>query len=135
TATDRDGFIDHYEYAIDPPTLKRAMLAQAETTWVSTRENHVVARFHASHPDSLGPGATASQFHVFVLRAVDNRLGVSPRVVRGFYAYTVAPNVQFTQPIPSRLLRAQVPVPFRAEWLGDDPDGARGPGPPLYPHP
>src|SRR4029453_8870523 len=67
---DPDGRIDHYEYAIDPPTLHRARFAAAETAWVSTKETHVVARFHASHPDSLGPGATASEFHVFVLRAV-----------------------------------------------------------------
>src|SRR5262252_8603500 len=87
TATDPDGRIDHSEYAIDPPSLKQARLAAAETTWVSTHDSHVVARFHASHPDSLGArGATASEFHVFVLRAVDDRGGVSPRVVRGFYA-------------------------------------------------
>src|SRR5262249_10874779 len=57
---DPDGRIDHYEYAVDPPSLKQARFAQAETVWVSTKETHVVAHFHASHPDSLGVGATAS---------------------------------------------------------------------------
>jgi len=75
--SDPDGRIDHYEYAIDPPTARRAALAMAETAWVRTPEHHVMARFHASHPDSLGPGATASEFHVFVLRAVDE-LRVGP---------------------------------------------------------
>ena len=75
--TDPDGTIDHYEYALDPPGLKQARLSLAETTWVKTNDNHVVARFRASHPDSLGHGATASEFHVFVLRAVDNRGGMS----------------------------------------------------------
>jgi len=131
TATDPDGAIDHFEYAVDPPTLKQASLALAETAWVATRENHVVAHFHASHPDTLGPGATASQFHVFVLRAVDDRGGISPRVVRAFYAYTVAPDVQITRPIPYRLLRDWVPIPFRAEWRGHDPDG-EGTGRPAY---
>src|SRR5436309_15392335 len=39
TATDPDGSVDHFEYAIDPPTLKQATFAQAETAWVSTRQN------------------------------------------------------------------------------------------------
>jgi len=84
--SDPDGRIDHYEYALDPPGLKQARFAQAETAWVKTTDHHVVARFHASHPDSLGPGATAPEFHVFVLRAVDDRGGISPDVVRAFYA-------------------------------------------------
>src|SRR5215472_16146877 len=84
TGTDPDGLIDHDEYAIDPPTLKQARFAQAETAWVKTTDHHVIAHFRASHPDSLGPGATAPQFHVFVLRAVDNRGGISPDVVRAF---------------------------------------------------
>src|SRR5262245_18412748 len=96
TATDPDGHVDHVEYAIDPPHQKQALLANAETTWVQTQQNHVVARFSASHPDAKGPGATASEFHVFVLRAVDDRGGVSASVVRAFYAYTVAPDVRIT---------------------------------------
>jgi hypothetical protein len=123
TATDPDGVIDHFEYAVDPPTLKQATLAQAETTWVTTRETHVVAHFHAAHPDSLGPGATASEFHVFALRAVDNRGGRSPNVVRAFYAYTVAPDVRITSPAPSRFFTAPTGAPFRLSWQGDDPDG------------
>src|SRR5262245_63245208 len=35
TANDPDGRIDHFDYAIDPPSLKRAMFAQAETAWVT----------------------------------------------------------------------------------------------------
>src|SRR5215467_9696520 len=48
SGTDPDGQIDHYEYAIDPPAAKAVRLAQAETAWVSTKANHVVARFRAS---------------------------------------------------------------------------------------
>jgi len=131
-ATDPDGQIDHVEYAIDPPHLKQAMAAHAETAWVQTHENHVVARFHASHPDSMGPGATASEFHVFVLRAVDDRGVRSPNVVRAFYAYTVAPDVRITRPIPSIFFSPSVPVPFRMDWVGNDPDGADGGRPVAY---
>ena len=130
--SDPDGRIDHYEYALDPPGLKQARFAQAETAWVKTTDHHVVARFHASHPDSLGPGATAPEFHVFVLRAVDDRGGISPDVVRAFYAYTVAPDVQITRPLPSALLSPQLPVPFRVEWRGHDPDGTGNGQPASY---
>ena len=124
TASDPDGRIDHYEYAIDPPRAKQVRFGQAETAWVSTHETHVVARFRATHPDSVGPGATASDFHVFVLRAIDDRHVASPTVVRAFYAYTIAPDVRFTDPAPNVLLRAKVGNPFRLSWTGNDPDGA-----------
>jgi hypothetical protein len=125
TAHDPDGSIDHFEYAVDPPTLKQARFALADTVWVSTTEHRVTVRFRATVPDSLGsPGATASSFHTFVLRAIDNRGAASPLVIRAFYATTVAPDVRITRPIPSALLRGLLPVPFRMEWESDDPDGA-----------
>ena len=130
--TDPDGRIDHYEYAIDPPPIRRVTFAHAETAWVRTQETHVVARFRASHADSLGPGATASEFHVFVLRAVDNHGRTSPNVVRAFYAWTVAPDVQFTDPAPNRFLIARVGTPFRLTWTGHDPDGAGTDRPSAY---
>jgi hypothetical protein len=131
-ASDPDGRIDHFEYAIDPPTQKRARMAMAETAWVRTQEYHVVARFRATRRDSVVPGATASDFHIFVLRAVDDRGGISPDVVRGFYAYTVAPDVGITRPVPSQFLSAFLPVPFAVEWSGDDPDGADTHQPAFY---
>lgn len=124
TAHDPDGSIDHFEYAVDPPTLKQARFALADTVWTNTTENRVTVRFRATVPDTLGfPGATASSFHVFVLRAVDNRGGRSPNIVRAFYATTVAPDAQITSPRPSALLEALVPVPFTVHWTSDDPDG------------
>jgi hypothetical protein len=133
TASDPDGRVDHFEYAIDPPTLQRARMAMAETAWVQTKETHVVAHFRASHPDSLGrPGATASDFHVFVLRAVDDRGGRSAEVVRAFYAWTVAPDVRFTSPVPNPLLPARAGLPFRLAWSGHDPDGSGDGRPAAY---
>jgi hypothetical protein len=127
------GRVDHFEYAIDPPRLQQARMAMAETAWVKTKESHVVAHFTASHPDSLGkPGSTASSFHVFVLRAIDDRGGISPDVVRAFYAYTVAPDAKFTDPAPNALLPANVGIPFRLAWSGNDPDGPGTGQPAMY---
>ncbi len=134
TATDPDGVIDRFEYALDPPTRMQAFSLLAETTWTSTRETRTTARFRASRPDLHRPGAAALDFHTFVLRAIDDRGGVSPLAVRAFYASNVAPDVQITRPVPSALLRVQVPLPFRIEWQGDDPDGqgkGKGKGRPL----
>ena len=77
-------------------------------------------------------GATASDFHVFVLRAFDNRGGASPLLIRGFYARTVAPDVRIIRPGPNDFFPAQVPVPFRVEWQGHDPDGEGAGNPTAY---
>ena len=132
TASDPDGSIDRFEYAVDPPNRRQALTANAETAWVATRETRVTVRFRASSPDSAGPGATASDFHTFVLRAVDDDGAISPRIVRAFYAYTVAPDVRITNPVASPLLEAQIGVPFRLTWSGHDPDGAGTTAPVSY---
>ena len=124
TANDPDGSIDRFDYAIDPPTHRQAFANRAETTWIATRETQVTVRFRAATPDTIGPGATASDFHTFVLRAVDNDGGFSPLIIRAFYAYTVAPDLQVTNPAPSQFFRANLEAPFRLSWTGDDPDGA-----------
>src|SRR5262249_34030155 len=66
TASDPDGRIDHFEYAVDPPTLKQARFALAETSWVQTRENHLVAHFQALPRDGRQPASTASGHPPFV---------------------------------------------------------------------
>lgn len=132
TANDPDGRVDHFEYTVDPPTMKQAALAQSETLWVSTTENRVTIRFRASRANTLGPGGTSNDFHVFALRAFDDRGGVSPLLVRAFYAYTVAPDLAILSPIPNRLLQVVVPAPFRVSWAGDDPDGAGSRAPESY---
>lgn len=134
TATDPDGVIDHFEYALDPPTLHQASSLNADTAWTSTRETRTTARFRAAQPNSVRPVVAGLDFHTFALRAVDDLGAVSPVVIRAFFAANVAPDVQITQPLPSALLRAQVPVPFRIEWEGDDPDGqgkGKGKGRPI----
>lgn len=124
---DPDGQVLYYEYAIDPPTTLQAAAGQ-ETLWVRTDRQEQVFFFRASIPDPTGTVAdTARDFHVFVIRAVDNSNDPetmrSPVKSRAFYSYTVAPTVQILRPIPSRLLQPLVTPAVRITWQGVDPDG------------
>lgn len=121
-ARDPDGTIDRVSYAVDPPTAPQAA-AGAETVWVNTKANSVVARFRAATLDSLGANTTASDFHVFVARAWDNSGGASEPVVRAFYAYTVAPTARIERPAPDPRQALPVPQTFNITFSGDDPDG------------
>jgi hypothetical protein len=114
---DPDGRIDHYEYCIDP--------TNTDSVWISTKKNEQIVFFRATQPDRIkfpNP-ATASDFHVFVIKAVDDRGAQSPRKNRAFYAYTIAPTISILNPIPSKLLFAQVTPSVRIDWTGSDPDG------------
>ncbi len=120
SGNDPDGKIDHYEYCIDP--------APGDSVWVSTKKNEEIIFFRASQPDPVtGRGLpTASDFHVFVIKAVDDNKPVgaeSPRKDRAFYSFTIAPTVAILNPLPSALLRAQVTPSVRIDWTGSDPDG------------
>ena len=121
-ARDPDGTVSYVSYAVDPPTAAEHA-AGAETVWVNTKANSVVVRFQATTLDSLGPNATASDFHVFVARAWDNSGGASEPVVRAFYAYTVAPTARIERPRPDPLQVLPVPQTFNIGISGDDPDG------------
>ena len=114
---DPDGRIDHFEYAIDP--------TNTDTTWISTKKNEEIIFFRASQPDSIrGTNPpTASDFHVFVIKAVDDKAAESARKNRAFFSYTIAPTVAILNPLPSALLRAQVTPSVRIDWTGSDPDG------------
>jgi hypothetical protein len=96
-----------------------------DTCWVSTKKNEEIIFFRATQPDSIQgtKPPTASDAHVFVIRAVDDRGARSPYKYRAFYAYTIAPTVQILNPIPSPLLFAQVTPSVRVDWTGSDVDG------------
>ena len=120
---DLDGDVVRFEYSIDPPTLHQARFAAVETTWVSTTQFGAQIRFRAARRDGSEPGSTASEFHTFVIRAIDDGGAASPVVSRAFYARTVAPDVQISSPVPSGLITWGLPLPFRVRWEGDDADG------------
>jgi hypothetical protein len=125
---DPDGRVDHYEYAIDPPTVvvhDTTKCNDGDTCWVTTKKNEEIVFFRATQPDPIKPATppTASDFHVFVIKAVDDRGAQSEPKFRAFFAYTIAPTVRILNPIPSPLLFAQVTPSVRVDWTGSDIDG------------
>jgi len=128
SGNDPDGRIDHYEYAIDPPSVvvrDTSKCNDGDTCWITTAKNEEILFFRATKPDSIRGTVppTASDAHTFVIRAVDNLGARSPYKYRSFYSYTIAPTVDITNPLPTALLRAQVTPSVRVEWEGQDVDG------------
>ena len=121
---DTDGRIDHFRYAIDPPTA-----ASSETVWVSTPENRRSFLFRSDKLDTL-TDQVAEGFHTIVLEAVDDRGAFSEPVSRSFTSVTIAPTLQITQPVPNHLFTPTFGPSFRLGWKGSDPDG-RGTNKPV----
>jgi hypothetical protein len=99
---DSDGRVTHYVYSVDPP-------ADGDTTWVRIERNEITIFFESRTPEDplpISAPVASSDFHVFVIKAVDNEDMPSPPVFRAFTSYTVAPQSQISSPSPSRLLDA-----------------------------
>jgi len=114
---DVDGRIDHFRYALDPPTT-----ADAETAWVNTTDNRRSFLFPSSQVDTL-TDRTAEGYHTLVLQAVDDRGAFSAPVSRSVTSFTIAPIVQIVQPTPNHLFSPTFGPSFRLGWKGEDPDG------------
>ena len=114
---DVDGHIDHFLYAVDPPGR-----SGSDTAWTATSLNRKVFVFSA---DSLPSDSAlfARRFHTVVVKAVDDRGGVSPAVWVSFTATTVLPTLKVTSPQASKVLIPTVAPDFHVSWLTDDPDG------------
>jgi len=122
---DPDGRIDHFDYAIDP--------GPQDTVWVSTPRSEEVLFFRSTIADGkAGPLPRARDYHVLVLRAVDNQGAFSARKVRAFYSYTVAPTVEIVAPHPNKFIEEKVPPTLTIHWEGTDPDGQISTRPVLY---
>src|SRR5206468_12956747 len=121
---DFDGRVDHYLFAIDPPTLPGS-----DTLWETTTANQVTRSFRSdtldAPPDPGAPKDTIGMraFHVFVVKAVDNRGAVSAPVDRAFFSFTQAPTVQIDNARPSDQSRAYVTPAVLISWDGEDLDG------------
>ncbi|MBI5711296.1 MAG: hypothetical protein HZC42_13510 [Candidatus Eisenbacteria bacterium] len=120
---DPDGRVDHFEYAVDPPRE-----VGRDTAWTRTPKNEQIVFFRATLPESI-PDAQhprepiGQDFHIFVIRAVDNQGLYSAPIARAFFSYTVAPTVQIEVPRPSPLISPIVTPAVRIRWSGTDPDG------------
>ena len=113
---DADGRVTRFEYAIDPPSD-----AGLDTEWVATTNNEQTFNFTASIPgDPTVPQPLARDFHVFVIRALDNRGLYSAPIARAFYSFGVAPVVRIDEPAPSSLISPSVTPAVRIDWTGYD---------------
>ena len=124
---DPDGRVDHYLYAIDPPAAT-PQKPEPDTAWVQTDKSERLIDFSATQIDDSKPGVHgASDFHTFVVKAIDNGgLGgplQSAPLVRSFFTYTVAPTVQILDPVPHDGYRVYVTPAVRISWTGSDDDG------------
>lgn len=128
SGNDPDGRVAYYEFAVDPPAVvvyDTTKCNNGDTCWVRTERNEEVVFFRASTPDPVNgtQPPTASDAHVFAIRAVDDDGEKSAYRARAFYSYTIAPTVAITNPVPNRFIRAQVTPSVRIEWEGSDVDG------------
>lgn len=119
---DPDGRVDHFLYAIDP-----ANLDAPDSTWQATDLNEQLFYFRASQPDEPVNQSrpTASDFHTFAIRAVDELGGQSETVYRTFFSFTAAPIITIQAPRPSIDEPILTPA-TRIRWAGIDSDGLTG---------
>ena len=116
TGFDADGRVVRFEYAVDPPSD-----AGQDTVWVATTMTTLSFTFTASQPESIKSAQPLSRdFHVFVIRAVDNRGMRSAPAARAFYSFGVAPVVRIDNPSPSPLISPVVTPAVRISWTGLD---------------
>ena len=132
TAYDIDGEVSHFLYAVDPP-------AEGDTAWTRCEESEKTLFFRSSTPDSgtttvpfLPQPVTSRDYHVFVVKAVDDRGALSPPAHVAFTSYTVAPMTTITDPIPSRFQIIHTAPSVLIRWSGQDPDGVGTQDPVKY---
>jgi hypothetical protein len=114
---DPDGRVDHFLYSIDPPKDPGQ-----DTLWTTTTNNTLTHSFPCPLPDR--PDSTrSSDFHVFVIKAVDNQGASSEPVARAFWSFTMAPTVEVRVPRANPLVRYYLPPSVLFQWEGSDIDG------------
>jgi hypothetical protein len=125
SATDSDGQVVGYQYAVDPPAMPGP---GNDTTWVDTQATTVDLTVAATRPpEPLPPPGTpiaSSDYHTVVVRAIDDDDLHSAPVSRSFTAYTVAPYTNIVFPNGNAQGPIVTPDSFRVAWQGTDPDGA-----------
>jgi hypothetical protein len=127
SATDPDGQVVEFQYAIDP-------VPGADTAWTATTTPEVTLEFPATEPqDPLPPAGQrilARDQHTFVLRVRDNEGAYSEPAIRSFTARTIVPSSVIQSPRPSTLAVPTLPS-VHVSWTGFDFDGPAS-GPVLY---
>lgn len=126
---DPDGQVDRYRYCVDPPSK-----ANSDTVWQTTRSNQVRLLLSAGEnlTYTLPELPRARDYHVFVVQAVDNRNAYGPSESRAFFAYTQAPDVYVSDPLPSSFSIPTLTPSVRIRWHGQDDDGVLHTAPIKY---
>jgi hypothetical protein len=114
---DADGSIDHFLYSVDPPTS-----SPSETTWTKTDLSRRQFQFTADSA-ATGNDFTGHRYHTVVVKAVDDRGGISAPASVSFNVLTIVPTVQISSPATNPLLDVVVASDLHISWLGNDPDG------------
>lgn len=123
---DPDGEVVRFRYAIDPPI-------EGDTAWVETVDRSLTQKFSASVPGPPGVGGVlGSQYHAFVIEAIDDQGAPSLPASDAFVSTTVAPTARITVPTPNRLTVAATATSVTFQWIGTDPDGSGDKKPVKY---
>lgn len=128
--SDADGVVTAFEYANDPP-------AEGDTAWVSTTSSEVTILYPSRDPldnplPPTGQIIPSSDYHTFVVRAVDNEGARSAPASRSFTSYTVAPSTVINTPRPNRQQPVSTTPSITISWTGNDPDGVLSQRPVKY---
>ena len=127
SATDPDGQVVEYQYAVDPAPGR-------DTTWTRIATAEVTLQFKATEPQEPlpppGQRILARDQHTFVLRVRDNEGAYSAPAYRSFSSRTVVPTSTIRTPTPSPLAIPTLPS-LTVKWDGADFDGSDG-KPVLY---
>jgi hypothetical protein len=119
---DPDGRVDHFLYTIDPHTLPDG----ADTVWVRTTANEIRQTFESGLPVREGNSPTGRllgyDYHIFLIKAVDNKGEAGPYSARAFNSFTEAPEVFLVAP-PAQSFPFVVTPAVRITWRGEDRDG------------
>lgn len=126
--SDSDGQVVGFEYAVDPPA---SPMPGNDTVWVQTNASEVALLFPSRRPREplAPPGALvpSSDYHTFVIRAIDNDGLRSEPKSRSFTSFTIAPSTRITLPRPTEQLSVSTTPSVTIVWTGDDPDGTQRP--------
>lgn len=128
--SDADGVVTMFEYANDPP-------ADGDTAWVSTTASETTILYPSRDPNDtplppVGRIIPSSDYHTFVVRAVDNEGARSAPISRSFTSYTVAPSTTINTPRPNNQQAVSTTPSITIRWTGNDPDGVLSQRPVKY---
>ncbi len=128
SGSDADGQVVGFQYAIDPPA---SPTPGNDTVWVDTRASEVSLLFPSRRPrQPLAPPGRlvpSSDYHTFVIRAIDNDGLRSAPEYQSFTSFTIAPSTRITAPSGTSQLSIRTTPSVTIEWIGTDPDGTQGP--------